>query len=254
MSLTLEDFLRITSERDIAMKKQRDLDLIEQAKQRTEDESIRARERKEHLDAISKLIESGVKSEVRKFIDPLQKQNDERMHKIESELCDLRNLLHSNPLATSSQSRGNTVRVDHSPPASASGVSSAINSSVSTSSEIVNAVSKARRTISLKPIYKKDVDLQYRSNKDIVSEHDAMVAAVSDYLFYELKYRNSVPNIVRVFPPANSSDFDRLYVEFESEYDADYISSFSRFIRKPDHQVSIYVPRGFQQRFRAFNL
>ena len=42
-----------------------------------------------------------------------------------------------------------------------------------------------------------------------------MVAAVSDYLLYELKYNNSVPNIVRVFPPANSTDFDRHYVEFE---------------------------------------
>ena len=56
MSLTLEDFLRITNERDIAMKAQRESDLQEQAKQRAEDEAIRAKERKDHLAAITKLI------------------------------------------------------------------------------------------------------------------------------------------------------------------------------------------------------
>ena len=87
-----------------------------------------------------------------------------------------------------------------------------------------------------------------------MNEQQAMVGAVCDYLCYELKFKSAVPSIVRVFPPANITDYDRLYVEFESEFSADYVSSYARHIRKPDHQVSIYVPRGFQPRFRAFNL
>ena len=62
-----------------------------------------------------------------------------------------------------------------------------------------------------------------------------------------------LPKIVRVFPPVNTPDFDRLYVEFESEQLAEHVSSFSRFIRKQNCQVSLYVPNYFQPRFQAIN-
>ena len=170
-------------------------------------------------------------------------------------MADLRGLLQSHTSSTSLQNeRRNASQTYASTTSTTLGATSGGEHFSSISSDLVAAISKARRTLSLKPIFKKDVDLQYRSSESVISEHDAMIAAVKDYLYYELKYRTNVPNIVRVFPPANSPNFDRLYVEFESEYDADYIASFARFIKKPDHQVSIYVPRGFQQRFRAFNL
>ena len=62
-----------------------------------------------------------------------------------------------------------------------------------------------------------------------------------------------LPKIVKVFPPANSPNYDRLYVEFDTEHSADYASSFKRNIRKSDIHVGSYFPRMFQARFRALN-
>ena len=55
------------------------------------------------------------------------------------------------------------------------------------------------------------------------------------------------------FPPANTPEYDIIYVEFEDEAAASHVSNFARVIGKPDHQVSIYVPGSFQSKFRAFN-
>ena len=101
---------------------------------------------------------------------------------------------------------------------------------------------------------KKDVERQYRQKDGVTNDDQAMLAAVMEYLEGELKCKGeAVPRIVNVFPPANSPDYVRLYVEFEDEVSANYVASFARVLRKPDHQVSLYVPRCFQPRFQALN-
>ena len=95
MSLTLEDFLRITNEREEKLKKQREIDQEEQVRQRSEDEKIRAKEREDHLAAISTLIETGVSAEVKKVFEPVQKINEERIGKLESELSEIKALMNT---------------------------------------------------------------------------------------------------------------------------------------------------------------
>ena len=111
-----------------------------------------------------------------------------------------------------------------------------------------------KKIISLQPIDQKDVKRQYRMHDSVKNDSDALLSAVREYLNYELKCEyHQQPNIVRIFTPANSLDYDRLYVEFDSEHTAGYVASFAKNIRKTDRQVSLYVPSHFQSRFQALN-
>ena len=74
MSLTLEDFLKINKANNEAHDEQRARDRQERAEQLTQDQQLRAKERASDLDAISKLIESGVKEEVCRVIQPIQEK------------------------------------------------------------------------------------------------------------------------------------------------------------------------------------
>ena len=64
---------------------------------------------------------------------------------------------------------------------------------------------------------------------------------------------SEIPKITKIFPPYGVSEYERLYVEFESEHAADYVSFHARNIRKGDIHVGPYFPRMFQARFRALN-
>ena len=251
MSLTLEDFMRITSEKELALKKERQEERAEQERLRNEDQKTRAAENKAHLEAIEKLIETGVREEVKRVVEPLQKRNEDRFEKVEMELSELKRVLVSKEVPKS-QSHGPSSFSNQQHVSTPS--SEPTNSNNNLSVEVLALLEKARRTISLRPIFKKDVDLQFRTKENVTTENEAFKEAVTDYLYYELKYRLPVPNIVRVFSPANTPDYDRLYVEFETEYMAEQVASYAKYIKKNDHQVSIYVPGGFQSRFRAFNL
>ena len=95
MSLTLEDFLRITKENDDAQQRQRILEQQERDHLRDQDQKIRASERAADLAAIEKLVKSGVKNEVSRVIQPIQEKNEERLGNIESEMSELKTLLKS---------------------------------------------------------------------------------------------------------------------------------------------------------------
>ena len=111
-----------------------------------------------------------------------------------------------------------------------------------------------KKIISLQPIDSNDVRRQYRMHDSVRNDKDALLSAVKEYLHYELKCEfQQQPDIERIFMPANTQDYDRLYVEFDSEHTAGYVASFAKNIRKPDRQVSLYVPSHFQQRFQALN-
>ena len=228
MALTLEDFVRISD------------------KNRAED-----------LIKINDMIETGVRAEVERVVKPLQKQNEERFGKMESEISKLKDALKAPPPPPPPPPQ--PVQVYHyqghaapglsQPPQGGSSVGAR---DIPDSDKVKEALKRARKIISLQPILKKDVARQYRMYEHVSTDDQAMKAAAIEYIECELKCKN-IPNIVTVFPPANNPDYDRLYVEFEDEVAASHVSSYSRVIRKPDHQVSLYVPRNFQPRFRAYN-
>ena len=248
MALTAEEFLRISK--------------AQRAEQLVEDAKIRAEERASDLTEINKMIESGVKTEVERVLGPLQSKNEERFSTLESDMADLKKLLKPGPSFQFPPVQ--PVAGPHSdvPPLRAWPTNSAAMPSPAPththppSDAIATTISKAKRIISLEPINKKrDVERQYRQKEGITNDNQAMYAAVLEYLEDELKCKGEdVPNIVSIFPPVNSQNYDRLYVEFQDEISASYVASFARLLRKNDHQVSIYVPKCFQSRFQALNI
>ena len=222
MALTLEDFIRISD------------------KNRAED-----------LNKINVMIESGVRAEVERVVKPMQTQNEERFGILESEMSKLKDLFKASPpLPQPAQVHSQQDHPGHRQgvPLQGGGVTTpAIFDS--DKDRVKDALRRAKNIISLEPIHKRrDVERQYRQYDHITSDDLAMKSAVIEYIDSELKCHN-IPNIVSVFPPANTPEYDRI----EDKAAASHVSSFARVIRKPDHQVSIYVPRSFQSRFRAFN-
>ena len=251
MALTAEEFLRISKLQRAEDAKIREEERAADKKIREEEKAadmrIRSEERAADLAKINIMIESGVKAEVERVIEPIQVRNNERFGILEAEMVELKDLLKSGPRNLSPKVQPTQV---HPPVVPTHDV---LPSPVQ--DDVTSTLSKAKRIISLQPIHwSKDVERQKRQYENINSNDEAMHSAVMEYLRCELKIRDSdVPRIVSIFPPANTSQFDRLYVEFENEYSADFVAGFARVLRKRDHQVSIYVPRCFQPRFQAFN-
>jgi hypothetical protein len=164
MSLTLEDFLRITKENDDAQQRQRILEQQERDHLRDQDQKIRASERAADLAAIEKLVESGVKNEVSRVIQPIQEKNEERLGNIESEMSELKTLLKSVQQYTPSTILNAS---DSSPLTNPSDVHHvAPPPDITTSSDVQAALAKAKRIISLQPIEKiRDVDRQFRMHE-----------------------------------------------------------------------------------------
>ena len=65
MALTLADFKKITNEKEEEAKRVRE-------EERKVDKAERAAERAQHIEAISKIIETSVKDEVRRSVKPVQ--------------------------------------------------------------------------------------------------------------------------------------------------------------------------------------
>ena len=234
MALSLEDFLKISKE------------------QRREEQELRAQERASDLKEINKMIEKGVKDEVERVLVPIQAKNDERFTRLEAAMTKIQGCFKDPTLP-----HPGTAHPPH-PPITPRTTPHSVSPAVVPSGHILSddvqeTLRRVKRIISLQPILKRrDVDRQIRTHDHIKNDAQAMEAAVREYFREELKCQ-SVPTIVSIFPPANTPDYDRLYVEFEDETTASYMAGHARVIRKQDHQVSIYVPRNFQQRFRAFN-
>ena len=245
MSLTLEDFLKINKANNEAHDEQRARDRQERADQLAHDQELRAKERANDLDAIGKLIESGVKDEVIRVIQPIQEKNEERFGTMQSQITEITNLLKYRRIPNPPNISSNQANIANEESTS---VVTAVN-------EICGAIGNARKVVSLQPIHKeRDVGRQFRMHETVTNDEEAMLSAVHEYLKCEMRFNlQDLPNIVKIFPPANTPVYDRLYVEFESEHSAEYVASFARFLRKSDRQVSIYVPGYFQARFRAFN-
>ena len=67
MALTLADFKKITNEKEEEAKRVRE-------EERKVDKAERAAERAQHIEAISKIIETSVKDEVRRSVKPVQER------------------------------------------------------------------------------------------------------------------------------------------------------------------------------------
>ena len=204
MSLTLEDFLRITKENDDAQQRQRFLEQQERDHLRDQDQKIRASERAADLAAIEKLVESGVKNEVSRVIQPIQEKNEERLGNIESEMSELKTLLKSVQQYTPSTILNASDSTPLTNPSDVHHV--APPPDITTSSDVQAALAKAKRIISLQPIEKvRDVDRQFRMHESVTSDEEAMLSAVLEYFRYEMKCKEEdLPKIVRVFPPVNT--------------------------------------------------
>ena len=253
MALSLEDFLKYSS-------KQRAEDQEVRAKERALDSKVRAEEHESNLNAMKDLIKSGVKEEVSRVLKPIQDNNEKRIGSLEADMKEIKSILKSGQSSSQpSQSHDHTrdhhpdQASQHEPPHEQLPGGDSHND-VQPNNDVNQALANVRKIISLQPIFPKDVDRQYRMHSNIQCDKDAMLSSVREYLHYELKCKYSdQPRIVRVFTPANTPNYDRLYAEFETEHSANFVASFARFIKKPDHQVSLYVPSTFQPRFHAFN-
>ena len=223
MSFTLEDFLE-------ANKKERE------------------KERETDLLKIRDMIESGVSSEINKVVEPLAQQqkrfeteSNKRIANLEAEVVSIRSLLQERNVPTQNQTYANTCH-------QASLVTNA------QGDKIKSNIAAAKKVIYLQPIYQReDVERQKRMYSTC-DDSEAMRYAVREYLVDELKIpAEDIPPINRIFPPFNTLNYDRLYVEFHTEHAADLVASHARIIKKPDHHVGLYFPRMFQARFRALN-
>ena len=131
--------------------------------------------------------------------------------------------------------------------------------------EILRSASKV---IGLKPIDKLHVEhIQRRLKENMENENDedlwkaALQKAVEMFLDKEMRIRGEdyeQLNIVKIFPPAKG-DWNVLYVEFENKKQADFVYTFTQYMRrnvkgdgKPE--VQIYVPKQLYARFSAINL
>ena len=258
MALTLEDFLKHSKLNAEELEQQRELDCQERAAEREQDKKVRAAEYQSQLEAIDNLVKKGVKDEVTRVLQPIQEKNETRIDTLEKDMAQIKNLL-THPKTDSFRElpRAHPFVSEPAPPVHHV-LSPHVQNSRPSTGNITSAVSdtlaRVRRILALQPILKKDVERQFRMNDNLKDNDDAMIAAAREFIHCELKCKfPDHPTIVKVFPPANTKDYDRLYVEFDTEQSANYVASFARFIKKTDHQVSLYVPSCFQQRFQAFN-
>ena len=245
MSFTLEDFLKVSEEQ----------------------ERKRSAERAEDLEKFAKMIKIGVKEEISEVIKPIveqQKQFEDttkenmkalkadsdttkdKIKSLEEDISDIKEMLRAGVPQPQPAAQVH-------PPCTQQRHQVVEKPSSGDLESVKVAISAAKKIIYLQPIYKeKDVARQYRMHEKVENDDQAMLLAVKEYLKDELKVREGdMPPIVRVFAPAGSRDYDRVYVEFDSEHSADYISSFAQNLRKQDHHVGLYFPRMFQARFRA---
>ena len=110
-----------------------------------------------------------MRDEVKRVVEPLQKRNDDRIDKVETELKELRNLLAKG--APSSLSHAiNHSGTQHVVPTQ----TNKLTEGGDLSTELLALLTKARKTISLKPISKEDVDLQFRIKQNVISEQQAL--------------------------------------------------------------------------------
>ena len=257
MALTLEDFLKHTKQNAEEAEKQRELDRQERATERENDKKEKAAEYKSQLEAIDVLVKKGVQDEVTRVLNPIQEKNDNRIGTLEKDMAQIKNLLTHSKTPSFQELPGHQPEPSepaHVHPVHPLPVQNTLPSIGNISSGVGQTLSRVRRILAFQPILTRDVERQFRMNDNLKDNDEAMIAAAKEFIHYELKCKfPDQPKIVKVFPPVNSKDFDRLYVEFDTEQSASYIASFARFIKKKDHQVSLYVPSCFQQRFQAFN-
>ena len=125
----------------------------------------------------------------------------------------------------------------------------------------------AGKVIGLKPIDKIHVEhikrRQSESMKDKSEDEQweaAMKSAVEMFLDKEMRIRGEdykSLNIVKIFPPAKEN-WNVLYVELETQTQADFVYTFTQYMRKNvkgdgKPEVQVYVPKQLYNRFRAIN-
>ena len=89
----------------------------------------------------------------------------------------------------------------------------------------------------------------------------ALESAVEMFLDKEMRIRGddfAKINIVKIFPPAKD-ERNVLYVELESKQEADFIYTFTQYMRRDVQgdgkpEVQLYVPKQMYKRFMAINL
>ena len=114
-------------------------------------------------------------------------------------------------------------------------------------------LSEAKKIIGFAPIRKSCLDY-FKASKQLVSDDETMLAAISEFLNDEMKVPSEIVQnlrIKRIFPPRQLT-WDKLYVEFEDQNSADFIWSFARNLR-PGMKVMLWPPPQFYARFKAID-
>ena len=212
---------------------------------------MRAKERQEDMDHILKMIQKGVKNEVRQATQELEerlkiqeKTNQELCKKLEIAITEINILKESQKVLGSNSEENISINALEE-----------LNDNkedVVKESEQEELCSSARKVLGFSPIEPRMLDLQIHSFGAKDTE-EAKMMEVKNYLKCELRMRPSEIEkltFVRIFPPAKA-DWKVLYVEFASDSQVDKVISHTRNMDKQDHRVVRWYPWQMYNRFKA---
>ena len=214
-------------------------------------------ERVEEIKTLTTVLTEGVKNEVTAALQPFeekQKNLDENQQSIVLEQSVMKEQL----CAIQQQLAQLQPRRPHQPPpclpqSSTQAVSSE-NEHIenSESKEISKIIAEAKKIVGFSPMPYDD--LQWlKEEHSIEDDTEAMIFAIKEFLDREMKVPRHILDrlhIVKVFPPAQQLQWNRLYAEFSDIQSANLVHSYARNL-KPNTSVFIWVPHQFYQRFRV---
>ena len=173
MALTLADFKKITNEKEEEAKRVRE-------EERKVDKAERAAERAQHIEAISKIIETSVKDEVRRSVKPVQERK--RFSAVEEDINQIKNVLKtfnalriinvSTPTASVRELNTNNPNITFPP--------------LEHNEPLQEIIASAKLTIGLEPFNESDLNRVSREHQAVDRAHILKLAAL-EFLRDELK-------------------------------------------------------------------
>ena len=175
MALTLADFKKITNEKEEEAKRVRE-------EERKVDKAERAAERAQHIEAISKIIETSVKDEVRRSVKPVQERNEAKFSAVEEDINQIKNVLKtfnalriinvSTPTASVRELNTNNPNITFPP--------------LEHNEPLQEIIASAKLTIGLEPFNESDLNRVSREHQAVDRAHILKLAAL-EFLRDELK-------------------------------------------------------------------
>ena len=244
---TLDDVVKLLQRTEEKRALERTKDKQELTVEKAKDKVERAEEIENLTKNITSLIKIGVKEEVESALIPIKESQttlQEEHAKLATSVALLqKQFLTFNATAPSQEKSSNPQE----PAENRSATSTLYTADKNVITGIVRA---AKRVLGFSPITADHIE-QAKSEYTIVDEEEAMIAAVKDILFFEMKIPESKVKSLKITRVFRSTTLpDRLYAEFEEESLVHYIYSFARFLSR-GIQIHMYVPHSFMQRYLA---